>query len=98
LRQTMVTIGISIVMADLMLAIWTGETYQFEPPDWLYGATPLPFVKAYPTIRIMVLVVSVVVGVLLWLFLSRTRIGMVIRAGVDDRGMLSAACAHVHPV
>src|SRR5262244_194728 len=38
LRQTMVTIGISIVMADLMLAIWTGETYQFEPPDWLYGA------------------------------------------------------------
>ena len=42
------------------LARWTGETYQFEPPDWLYGATPLPFVKAYPTVRIMVLVVSVV--------------------------------------
>src|SRR6266478_5532733 len=76
LRQTLVTIGISIVMADLMLAIWTGETYQFEPPDWLYGGTPLPFVKVYPTIRIMVLVVSVVVGVALWLFLTRTRIGM----------------------
>jgi branched-chain amino acid transport system permease protein len=98
LRQTMVTIGISIVMADLMLAIWTGETYQFEPPDWLYGATPLPFVKAYPTIRIMVLVVSVVVGVLLWLFLTRTRIGMMIRAGVDDRGMLSASGVNVQRV
>jgi len=98
LRQTMVTIGISIVAADLMLAIWTGETYQFEPPDWLYGATPLPLVKAYPTIRIMVLVVSIIVGVALWLFLTRTRIGMMIRAGVDDRGMLSASGVNVQRV
>ena len=98
LRQTMVTIGISIVMADLMLAIWTGETYQFEPPDWLYGRTPLPFINVYPTIRIMVLVVSVVVGVALWLFLTRTRIGMMIRAGVDDRGMLSASGVNVQRV
>ena len=98
LRQTLVTIGISIVMADLMLARWTGETYQFEPPDWLYGATPLPLIKVYPTIRIMVLVVSVVVGVALWLFLTRTRIGMMIRAGVDDRGMLSASGVNVQRV
>jgi len=98
LRQTLVTIGISIVMADLMLARWTGETYQFEPPDWLYGATPLPLIKIYPTIRIMVLVVSVVVGVALWLFLTRTRIGMMIRAGVDDRGMLSASGVNVQRV
>ena len=98
LRQTLVTIGISIVMADLMLARWTGETYQFEPPDWLYGATPLPLIKIYPTIRIMVLVVSVVVGVALWLFLTRTRIGMMIRAGVDDRGMLSASGVNVQLV
>jgi branched-chain amino acid transport system permease protein len=98
LRQTLVTIGISIVMADLMLARWTGETYQFEPPDWLYGATPLPFIKVYPTVRIMVLVVSVVVGVALWLFLTRTRIGMMIRAGVDDRGMLSASGVNVQRI
>src|SRR5713101_7762954 len=98
LRQTMVTIGISIVMADLMLAIWSGATYQFEPPDWLYGGTPLPFIKVYPTIRIMVLVVSVVVGVALWLFLTRTRIGMMIRAGVDDRGMLSASGVNVQRI
>jgi branched-chain amino acid transport system permease protein len=98
LRQTMVTIGISIVMADLMLAIWTGATYQFEPPDWLYGGTPLPFIKVYPTVRIMVLAVSVVVGVALWLFLTRTRIGMMIRAGVDDRGMLSASGVNVQRI
>ncbi len=98
LRQTLVTIGISIVLADLMLAIWTGETYQFEPPDWLYGATPLPFVRAYPTFRLVVLGVSVVIGIGLWLFLTRTRVGMMIRAGVDDRAMLSASGINVQRV
>ena len=38
LRQTLVTIGISIVLADLMLWVWGGKTYQIETPDWLYGA------------------------------------------------------------
>jgi branched-chain amino acid transport system permease protein len=98
LRQTLVTIGISIVMADIMLAIWTGLTYQFTPPDWLYGATPLPFIKVYPTIRIMILAVAVVIGVALWLFLNRTRMGMMVRAGVDDRGMLSASGVNVQRV
>ncbi len=98
LRQTLVTIGISIVLADVMLAIWTGETYQFEPPDWLYGATPLPFVRAYPTFRLVVLAVSVVIGIGLWLFLTRTRVGMMIRAGVDDRAMLSASGINVQRV
>jgi len=98
LRQTLVTIGLSIVMADVMLWIWTGLTYQLEPPEWLYGSTPLPFVKIYPTIRIMVLVVAVVIGIALWLFLTRTRMGMMIRAGVDDRGMLSASGVNVQRV
>ena len=35
LRQTLVTIGISIVAADLMLAVWCGGAYQMSPPDWL---------------------------------------------------------------
>jgi len=98
LRQTMVTIGISIVLADLMLAIWTGTTYQFDPPDWLDGATPLPYIKAYPTIRIMVLVNAIVIGIALWLFLTRTRIGMMIRAGVDDRDMLAASGVNVQRI
>ena len=38
LRQTLVTIGISIVAADLMLAVWTGATYQLPTPEWLDGA------------------------------------------------------------
>ena len=46
LRQTLVTIGISIIAADLMLAVWTGGTYQILIPDWLAGAIKLPIVTA----------------------------------------------------
>ena len=106
LRQTLVTIGISIVAADLMLAAWSGTTYQFNPPDWIYGATQLPIISViksggtevflkYPTYRLAVLVIAVVVGIALWLFLNRTRVGMMIRAGVDDREMLDATGVNV---
>src|SRR6516225_10726121 len=44
LRQTLVTLGISIVAADLMLAIWTGVTYQIGVPTWLDGAIKLPII------------------------------------------------------
>ncbi|MEM8914329.1 MAG: branched-chain amino acid ABC transporter permease, partial [Pseudomonadota bacterium] len=102
LRQTLVTIGISIVAADLMLAAWSGTTYQFQPPEWLFGATQLPIITAvrssgeavflkYPTYRLAVLVAAVAVGAGLWLFLNRTKVGMMIRAGVDDREMLDAS-------
>ena len=49
----------------------------------------------YPTYRLVVLVIAVVIGVLLWLFLNRTRVGMMIRAGVDDRDMLDATGVNV---
>jgi branched-chain amino acid transport system permease protein len=98
MRQTMVTIGLSIVLADIMLWIWSGNTYQFEAPEMLTGAMPFPFVKVYPIYRLFVLAVAVVIGVGLWLFLNRTTVGMMIRAGVDDRGMLSATGVNVHRV
>ena len=109
LRQTLVTLGISIVAADLMLAVWTGTTYQIGVPAWLDGAVKLPIVSAvrangtavyitYPFYRLVVLGVAIVIGVGLWLMLNRTRVGMMIRAGVDDRAMLSASGVNVHMV
>ncbi|MDJ0611273.1 MAG: branched-chain amino acid ABC transporter permease [Kiloniellales bacterium] len=106
LRQTLVTIAISIIAADLMLAVWTGTTYQFAPPEWLFGAATLPVVSVikssgdpvfikYPIYRLAVLGVAVAVGIGLWLFLNRTKIGMMIRAGVDDRQMLAASGVNV---
>jgi branched-chain amino acid transport system permease protein len=109
LRQTLVTIGISIIAADAMLAIWTGATYQFSPPDWLFGAAVLPIISVikssgavvfikYPVYRLAVLAVAVAIGVSLWLFLNRTKIGMMIRAGVNDREMLAASGINVQLV
>jgi branched-chain amino acid transport system permease protein len=109
LRQTLVSIGISIVAADLMLAVWSGGTYQIITPEWLDGAVTLPVITAiksdgstvflkYPFYRLVVLAVAVVIGIGLWLALNRTRVGMMIRAGVDDRAMLSASGVNVHRV
>ena len=106
LRQTLVTIGISIVAADLMLAVWGGKTYQFTIPDWLDGAVATPIITAikadgkivtmrYPFYRLVVLAASIVIGVGLWLALNKTKVGMMIRAGVDDRAMLSMTGVNV---
>ena len=106
LRQTLVTIGISIVLADLMLWVWGGDFYQIETPAWLAGPVQLPFVTAlrsngeavyltYPLVRLAILAAAIVIGIGMWLALNRTRIGMLIRAGVDDRDMLSATGVRV---
>ena len=106
LRQTLVTIGISIVAADLMLAIWSGVTYQIGMPAWLDGAVATPIITAinsngiavmmrYPFYRLVVFAAAIVIGVGLWLMISATRVGMMIRAGVDDRSMLSATGVNV---
>ena len=50
----------------------------------------------YPFYRLVVLGAAIVIGVGLWLLLNRTRIGMMIRAGVDDRAMLAASGVNVH--
>jgi branched-chain amino acid transport system permease protein len=109
LRQTLVTIGLSIVLADIMLWVWSGTTYQFDPPDWLFGSTTLPIILGhrsngdavfmkYPTYRLALLATAIVIGVALWLLLNKTRIGMMIRAGVDDRSMLAASGVNVQRV
>lgn len=109
LRQTLVTIGFSIVLADLMLAIWGGSFYQIETPEWLFGTTTLPIVVGqrssgdpvylqYPLMRLVILGGAVVLGLALWLGLNRTRIGMMIRAGVDDREMLAATGVNIQLV
>jgi len=98
LRQTLVTIGLSIVLADLMLWYFGGEIYTFDPPAWIYGTTSLPIIEKFPTYRLIVLCISIVIGLGLWTVLTRTRIGMMIRAGVDDRGMLSASGVNVQRI
>ncbi len=90
LRQALVAIGVSIVLADVMLAQWGGTTYQLALPQVLHGFVPVPLVHRYALGRLALIGGAVSIGVGLWLLLSQTRIGALIRAGVDDRQMLEA--------
>jgi branched-chain amino acid transport system permease protein len=106
LRQTLVTIAISLILADLMLWRWGGDFYQVPMPAWLSGPVEVPLVTAvrssgelvylqYPLVRLVILLGAIVIGILMWLALNRTKIGMLVRAGVDDRDMLSATGVRV---
>ena len=72
-----------------------------SPAAWLVGPIELPLVTAvkssgeavylrYPMVRLVIFVAAVVIGIVMWLALNRTRVGMMVRAGVDDRDMLAA--------
>ncbi|TCT09916.1 amino acid/amide ABC transporter membrane protein 1 (HAAT family) [Tepidamorphus gemmatus] len=102
LRQTMVTIGLSVVLADIMLWIWGGQSYTILAPQWLSGPMELPIISGvdrsgeysylrYPQVRIVILIAAIVMGIAMWVVLNRTKLGMLIRAGVDDREMLTAS-------
>lgn len=99
LRQTMVTIGLSIVFADLMIWGIGAQVHQMDAPAWLDGPLRgIPLINAYSKYRMALLPIGIAIGVLLWLFLNRTRVGMMIRAGVDDRQMLAASGVNVNLV
>lgn len=95
LRQALVTIGISIIAADQLLAVYGGNPRQFFAPDAIFGSTWLPIIGNYPTFRLVQIGIAIAVGVLLWLILNRTKLGLMIRAGVDDREMLAACGVNV---
>jgi branched-chain amino acid transport system permease protein len=99
LRQTLVTIGLAIMIADVLLWIYTGQVHQLEAPGPLQGPLRgIPIINAYSAFRLSLLAMGIAIGVGLWLLLNRTRVGMMIRAGVDDRGMLAASGVNVNRV
>src|SRR6185295_3355670 len=80
--------------------------YQVPMPPWLGGPVEIPLVTAvrsggelvflqYPLVRLVILLGALVTGVLMWVALNRTKIGMLVRAGVDDRDMLAATGVRV---
>lgn len=84
--QVLVTLGVAFIIADACLLLWTGDPVPVPAPASL--RPPLFFGGyAFPTYRFAVLAVAVVAAVLLYLLLERTRLGAMIRAGVDDMEM-----------
>jgi branched-chain amino acid transport system permease protein len=90
LRQVLLTLGVALVLNDMALVIWGGDTLTVPIPEMLRGPVQL-FGIFYPTYRLFVLATGCLVFVALWLLLHRTRLGALIRAGVDDAEMVEAS-------
>jgi branched-chain amino acid transport system permease protein len=92
LQQALITIAISVIIADQVIAHFNrGIASTMTWPGWTNRIVDLQFFDVqYSLARLVVLALGVIVGIALWLWLYRTRTGMVIRAGVDDRAMTSA--------
>lgn len=89
LGQVLATLGIAFILADLCLVGWSGDPLQVAPPDVFSGSLRV-IGAAFPKYRLAVLALSLLVAALLWLVMDRTRLGAMIRAGVDDRDMARA--------
>lgn len=99
MAELLATLGLVYVIDDVSLAIWGGNPLNISLPGVLNDSTTLPYHGiVYPNGRFFILGVSVTVAVGLYLLLRRTRIGAIIRAGVDDREMVSALGINVRVV
>jgi branched-chain amino acid transport system permease protein len=86
LAQVLVTLGIAFMIADFGLMVWGGDPINVATPSGVAGFVRLgPLV--FPRYRLAVIVIAVAVATGLWLLLDRTRLGAMIRAGVDDPDM-----------
>jgi branched-chain amino acid transport system permease protein len=91
LRQALITIAVSIILADQMLAHYGGVAEDISWPGTFDKFVNLHVEGIqYTLTRLVILAIGIVIGLGLWFWLKRTRTGMVIRAGVDDRDMVSA--------
>jgi len=89
ISELLLTMGVSFVMGDLALAIFGGNPLSVRMPGGLDKSTLIGPIT-YPNERFFILGVAIVVAVILYVVIGRTRAGAMIRAGVDDREMVDA--------
>ncbi len=89
LGQVLVTLGVAFILADFCLVVWGGDPIPIPTPPMLQQPLRVGGL-AFPAYRLVVVVVAVVVAVFLFFLMEKTRLGAMIRAGVDDREMARA--------
>ncbi len=89
LAQVLLTLGVSYIVADLCLMVWGGDPIPVPTPPGL--ERPLRFAGfVFPSYRLAVVAIAIVTALALYLLMERTRLGAMIRAGVDDPQMARA--------
>lgn len=87
--QLLVTFGLAICLVEIVRLIFSSQSLTVPPPRLLSGITSLGFML-YPTYRLSVVVIVAVALLALFLVLYRTRLGIIVRAGIEDSGMVDA--------
>jgi branched-chain amino acid transport system permease protein len=90
LDQVLATFGLIMFCNELTRMIWGRQPLFMDVPSWLSGSIELIPGIPYPSYRIAVIVVGIVMGVMLYVLFTRTRLGMQIRAGASNREMAGA--------
>jgi branched-subunit amino acid ABC-type transport system permease component len=89
LDQVLLTIGVSLVIVDVIGQLWGREVRSLSAPPGLDGSVAL-IGGVYPVYRLFVIAFGIVLAAAMAVVYRRTRIGMLIRAGVEDAEMLGA--------
>ncbi len=95
--QLLVTFGLAIVFVEVVRWLFSSESKTVAPPVALAGITPLGFML-YPTYRLAVVGIVAVALLVLFLVLYRTRLGMIVRAGIEDATMVDCLGINVDRV
>lgn len=89
LTQALLTLGIAVAIRDLCLIIWGGLPQIIKEPSFTKLLINI-FRFTYPGYRLFVFVLSLFIGIVMWFMLKNTQYGRIIRAGIDNRKMVSA--------
>jgi len=90
LDQVLATFGLILFFNELIAIVWGRAPLYSSLPPWLQGHIKLFAGSTYPVYRAAVIVVGLLVAALLWYVVTRTRLGMLIRAGASNREMIGA--------
>jgi branched-chain amino acid transport system permease protein len=90
LDQVLATFGLILFFNELISMIWGRGAQYASLPVWLQGHIDLFTGSRYPVYRVTILVVGLLVAILLWYVVTRTRLGMLVRAGASNRTMVGA--------
>jgi branched-chain amino acid transport system permease protein len=90
LQQVLMTYGLILVFEELRTLVIDNDVHGVPVPDWLQGSIPLGGVMTYPAYRLFISAVCLLVAGLMYWVLTRTRLGMMIRAGSSNREMIDS--------
>ncbi|MEM7130655.1 MAG: branched-chain amino acid ABC transporter permease [Chloroflexota bacterium] len=97
LKQVLLTFGMALIIADFIEWQWGATPLAFDPPELLGGTLPI-FGVSFPIYRLALIGFGLLLALALWLFLERSRIGAIIRAGVSDATMVSGLGININRV